>query len=191
MVKIRLSRIGAKGQPYYRVVAIDERKKRDGKFLEILGRYNPRTEPSSFEINEDRLKYWRGIGAQVTEAVLVLLKETEPKKHRPKNVKKEEEAPAEVLPTPVPAEGATEVKVDAPEETPEPSPELAKAIDASEKISPEATPEEIAETVENTTHSASDVLKAEILEPTTQEELVDEAETVEESDDETEKKAAK
>lgn len=161
MVKIRLSRIGAKGQPYYRVVVVDERKKRDGAVIETIGRYNPRTEPLTFEIDRERLKYWRGVGAQATEPVLVLLGEAKPKFHQPRS--KKEETPTSAAATPVapaipqapvptatPAEGAATVKTEAPETTPEPSPELAEAVNASEQASPEATPEVIAAVVEKT-----------------------------------------
>jgi len=69
MVKIRLRRTGAKKQPHYRVVVTDSRSPRDGKFLEIIGHYNPRTEPPTVEINAERALYWLSVGAQPSEAV--------------------------------------------------------------------------------------------------------------------------
>ena len=69
MVKIRLRRVGAKKQPSYRVVVADSRAKRDGRFLEIIGNYNPRTDPPTVNIKEDRALYWLSVGAQPTEAV--------------------------------------------------------------------------------------------------------------------------
>lgn len=75
MIKIRLSRVGAKNQPKYRIVAIDEQNKRDGKFIEILGHYNPTVKPAEIVIDKDRLSYWISTGAQTTAAVAKLTQE--------------------------------------------------------------------------------------------------------------------
>ena len=69
MVRIRFRRIGLKGQPSYRIVAADKEAPRDGRFLEILGFYNPRTEPSTLNIKEDRIYHWMKNGALPTESV--------------------------------------------------------------------------------------------------------------------------
>ena len=69
MVRIRLRRIGLKGQPTYRVVAADSESPRDGRFLEILGFYNPRTQPSTIRLKEDRVYHWMKNGALPTESV--------------------------------------------------------------------------------------------------------------------------
>lgn len=74
MVKLRLTRIGAKKRPFYRVIAADSRVRRDGSFLEILGTYNPLTDPSEVKINVERAQYWLSHGAQPTPAVEKLLK---------------------------------------------------------------------------------------------------------------------
>lgn len=74
MVKIRLTRKGAKKKPFYRVIAADSRARRDGPFLEILGTYNPLKEPSEIKINTERAKYWLERGAQPTPVVKKLLK---------------------------------------------------------------------------------------------------------------------
>ena len=74
MVRIRLRRVGAKKQASYRVVVTDSRSPRDGRFIERLGWYNPRTDPPSFEIKQDRALYWLSVGAQPSEAVARLLK---------------------------------------------------------------------------------------------------------------------
>ena len=74
MVRIRLTRVGAKKQPSYRVVVADQRSPRDGRFIEIIGHYNPRTEPETAVIKEDRALYWLGEGAQPTEAVARMLR---------------------------------------------------------------------------------------------------------------------
>jgi small subunit ribosomal protein S16 len=73
MVKIRLRRTGAKKKPHYRVVVADERSPRDGRFIEIVGHYNPRTDPVTFKIQEDRVLYWLSVGAQPTDPVKRLL----------------------------------------------------------------------------------------------------------------------
>jgi small subunit ribosomal protein S16 len=74
MVKIRLRRVGAKKQPSYRVVVADSRSPRDGRFIEVIGFYNPRTEPETVTIEEDRALHWLSVGAQPTEAVARLLR---------------------------------------------------------------------------------------------------------------------
>jgi small subunit ribosomal protein S16 len=72
-VKLRLTRTGKTKQPTYRIVAADSRAPRDGDFLEILGHYNPRQEPSIVEVKNDRAVYWLSKGAQPTERVQKLL----------------------------------------------------------------------------------------------------------------------
>jgi small subunit ribosomal protein S16 len=73
-VKMRLTRVGSKKNPIYRVVVADSRSPRDGKFIEIVGRYNPQTEPSTIEFNEEKVKEWLGKGAQPSGTVQRLLK---------------------------------------------------------------------------------------------------------------------
>jgi small subunit ribosomal protein S16 len=75
-VKIRLKRMGKIRQPYYRVVVVDSRKKRDGKVIEEIGKYHPKDEPSFIEVVSDRAQYWLGVGAQPSEAVEAILKVT-------------------------------------------------------------------------------------------------------------------
>ena len=75
MVKIRLRRMGAKKQPTYRFVVADSRSPRDGRFLEILGHYNPRTEPKTLEVDADKAKEWLAKGAQPTVTVRRLFAE--------------------------------------------------------------------------------------------------------------------
>ena len=74
MVKLRLMRMGKKKQPTYRVVAADARSPRDGRFIEIVGHYNPRTDPSTIVIDNDKAVKWLVEGAQPTESVAKLLK---------------------------------------------------------------------------------------------------------------------
>jgi len=73
MIRIRLRRVGAKKQPHYRVVVADARSPRDGRFIEIIGHYNPRTDPPTFTIKEDRAIYWLQCGAQPSDPVLRML----------------------------------------------------------------------------------------------------------------------
>lgn len=69
MVRIRLRRTGLRNQPSYRIVATEKESPRDGRFLEILGSYNPRTEPFTFVVAEDRVYHWLGNGAQPSDSV--------------------------------------------------------------------------------------------------------------------------
>ncbi len=75
-VKIRLKRIGAKKNPYYRVVVADSRYPRDGRFIEEIGTYNPLTDPSEIKIDSEKAAQWIKNGAQPTETVKSLLKKT-------------------------------------------------------------------------------------------------------------------
>jgi small subunit ribosomal protein S16 len=77
MIKVRLLRIGAKKQQKYRIVIADEQAKRDGRFIEIIGRYDPTTSPAQVEIKKDRYSYWKFVGAQPTKTVANLVKRYE------------------------------------------------------------------------------------------------------------------
>jgi len=74
MVRIRLARFGRKKRPFYRIVATDSRKRRDSGFIEVIGYYNPLTDPTTVEIKMDRLNYWLGVGAKMSERVEKLKK---------------------------------------------------------------------------------------------------------------------
>jgi small subunit ribosomal protein S16 len=74
-VKIRLSRFGAKKQPTYRIVVAEERSKRDGRIVEKIGHYDPRTQPATVVMNEERTKYWLSVGARPTDAMGPILKQ--------------------------------------------------------------------------------------------------------------------
>lgn len=77
MVKIRLARGGAKKKPYYRIVVADARAKRDGRYIERIGSYNPMVTENRITIALERVKYWLSVGAQPTERVQKLIKEVE------------------------------------------------------------------------------------------------------------------
>jgi len=83
MLAIRLMRMGAKKSPFYRVVVKEKRSKRDGKYLEKLGTYNPMTEPAEINLDHDRIDYWISVGAQPSETVASLIK------HNPKMTEEE------------------------------------------------------------------------------------------------------
>lgn len=74
MVRIRLRRIGLKGQPSYRIIVAEKESPRDGRFIENIGFYNPRTDPSTITIQEDRVYHWMGNGAQPSDSVGQLFK---------------------------------------------------------------------------------------------------------------------
>lgn len=73
MLMIRLARVGARKQPYYRIVVIDKERARGGRALEVVGTYNPRTNPASIAIQRDRVDYWVSKGAQTSDRVQKLL----------------------------------------------------------------------------------------------------------------------
>jgi len=73
-VRLRLTRVGGKKDPIWRVVVADQRSPRDGRIIETVGRYNPQTEPSTIAIDEDRVRHWLSKGAQPTDQVRKLLK---------------------------------------------------------------------------------------------------------------------
>ena len=156
-VKIRLMRVGKKKQPTYRVVVADARSPRDGRFLEILGQYAPRQEPSLVSINNERALHWLNAGAQPTESAAKLLEISgvwdaykdangkvavaKPKvKSKPKTVKEvpvaAAPAPAPAPPAPAPEAAAPEAaEVEVPAEAPAEVPEAAAddaPTDASE-----------------------------------------------------------
>jgi small subunit ribosomal protein S16 len=66
---IRLARVGARKQPYYRIVVIEKDRARNGRSIEVVGTYNPRTNPASVDLKHERVAYWRGVGAQLSSTV--------------------------------------------------------------------------------------------------------------------------
>ena len=74
MVRIRLRRMGAKKKPFYRIVVAHKESPRDGRFIEIVGTYNPRTEPETVELKTDRVAHWLSTGAQPSESVSRMLR---------------------------------------------------------------------------------------------------------------------
>jgi small subunit ribosomal protein S16 len=74
MLAIRMRKMGSKKRPFFRVVVIDSRMARDGSFVEIVGHYNPRTKPAKVEVDRERITYWVGKGAKLSDTVRTLLK---------------------------------------------------------------------------------------------------------------------
>lgn len=70
---IRLARVGARKQPYYRVVVIEKDRARNGRSIEVVGTYNPRTEPATINLKRDRIDYWKSVGAQPSDIVAKLI----------------------------------------------------------------------------------------------------------------------
>jgi len=91
-VVIRLMRAGAKKRPFYRMVAADSRRQRDGRFLEILGHYNPLTQPYELVVHKDKVVNWLSKGAQPSEQAASLLRSLDISLHRPTPAKKKPEA---------------------------------------------------------------------------------------------------
>lgn len=170
-VKIRLSRTGGKKKASYRVVVADSRVPRDGRYLDMLGRYDPRQEPSLVEIDTDKAKDWLAKGAQPTEPVTKLLEIAGVLKARPVKVKKPKVKPPK-------EETVAEQKV---EEVAEPeaeaeAPAEEKAEAQTEAVAPEAGTEETAKSDEVETPAEEPAAKAESIEETDEIIAADDAE---------------
>jgi len=83
LLRIRLTRMGAKKKPFYRVVVTERRRARDGRFVEIVGHYSPASNPPAIELNMDRVRHWLEHGAQPSETVQSLLKKATPATQTP------------------------------------------------------------------------------------------------------------
>ncbi len=78
MLMIRLKRVGARKQPHYRVIVIEKERARDGRPVEVVGTYNPRTAPASIDLKRDRIDYWVSKGAQMSDRVQKLMSKPAP-----------------------------------------------------------------------------------------------------------------
>ena len=180
-VKIRLTRKGKKKQPTYRVVVADSRAPRDGRYIEQIGRYDPRQEPSVVEIDNDRAGYWLGVGAQPSDAVRRLLEISgvlEATRVRSAKVHVVDEAAQQEAAEEV--EAVEEVAVDAPvedevvEDAPAEEGEVTEAP-AEEAPAEEAGTDDAAEASEDETAEASADDAAEASDDTDADETKDEA----------------
>lgn len=139
MLAIRLTRMGAKGQPSYRIIVTRKRYKRDGKFIERLGHYNPLTEPATIVVDKQRFDYWVTQGAQPTDVIKrIVMGVKGTKKRAPKKAQPEATAPAPAKAAPVPetpnvaAVGPEQLET-AAEEAQTEQPTAEKVADASEE----------------------------------------------------------
>ena len=80
---IRLARVGARKQPYYRIVVIEKDRARNGRSIEVVGTYNPRTNPATVDLKHERVAYWRGVGAQLSPIVEKLVTKNPPRLPKP------------------------------------------------------------------------------------------------------------
>ena len=126
-VRIRLTRIGATKRPAYRVIAIDKRRSRDGRALEILGFYDPLTEPATVNLDTERIQAWIGKGAQPSETVTKLMRQAEKAAQQPAEAEKPKRATRATKPKAASARAKPKAKAEpeadaapATDETPEP-----------------------------------------------------------------------
>ena len=103
MVMIRLARVGARKQPYYRIVAIEKDRARNGRSIEVVGTYNPRTTPATIDLKRERIAYWRSVGAQFSPTVEKLVAKTPAPEQTPSTPS----TPRSDNPVPPPAAEAT------------------------------------------------------------------------------------
>ncbi len=179
MVKIRLRRTGAKKQPHYRVVVTDSRSPRDGKFLEIIGNYNPRTEPPTMVIDAERALYWLSVGAQPSEAVKRMLDKMGIMAQVPA-VRKGTKSLEEILADLELAKAAKEAAKAEPAEEAEEEAVEAEAADEDAEAEEEADEAEAAEDEDAAADAEEEADEAEAAED---EDAAAEAEEEEESDD--------
>jgi small subunit ribosomal protein S16 len=139
-VRVRLTRVGSKKNPIWRVVVADQRSPRDGRYIEAIGHYNPQTEPSTIRIDEERLQHWLARGAQPTGSVKQLVKAYAKGSGEPESLSTSH-APE---PEPAPAPAAADAAADAGE----PAPGAAEEVDA-EPDGPKAEPEDPAADAED------------------------------------------
>ncbi|MGQ0608446.1 MAG: 30S ribosomal protein S16 [Chloroflexota bacterium] len=123
-VRIRLTRIGATKRPAYRVIAIDRRRSRDGRALEILGFYDPLTEPATVNLDTEKIQAWIGKGAQPSETVTKLMRQAENAAQQPAEAEKPKRAPRATKPKAASARAKPKAKAE-----PEPEPDAAPATD--------------------------------------------------------------
>jgi|GEM_PF-184449 len=164
MLRIRLSRVGKKGQPYYRVVVADSESKRDGRIVENIGHYNTLVKPSAFVVKEDRVLYWLSVGAQPSDTVRNFLEKRGTMK-RLARLKAGEPLEALVAEVEGPKETPrAEPKKAAP--APEPEPEAVVEMEAVEQPVAEAEPAVEEPVVEEPAGEAESVVEMEAVETT-------------------------
>ncbi len=161
MVKIRLRRVGAKKQPSYRIVVADSRSPRDGRFIENIGHYNPRTDPPTVVIKQDRAIYWLSVGAQPSDAVARFFRKLElPDKvkqvHKGSKIEDLVSEPEAAAP-PVKAKAKTEAKAEPKTKTEAKAAEAAEKLEEAKEVSTEAPAELAMEAEEAVTEVIEEV----------------------------------
>jgi small subunit ribosomal protein S16 len=164
MLKIRLARVGRKKKPSYRVVVADSRAPRDGDFIEIIGQYNPLTDPATIAIDEEKVRKWIGQGAQPTERVAILLNkldiiEKPTKKYTERLARK---IAGETAPKPARRKAKEPAKATKAKPAKEPAAEAAEAPatePAAEEVKAEATAEPVAETTEEVVEKPAEAVE--------------------------------
>ena len=142
-VRIRLTRVGATKRPAYRVIAIDKRRSRDGRALEILGYYDPLTEPATVNLETEKINAWIGKGAQPSETVVKLMRQAEKAAQQPAEAEKAKRPTRAAKPKATPKGKAAAAK---PAATEAAAPEAAEAEAAAPEAAAAApAPDEAAE----------------------------------------------
>jgi len=150
-VRIRLTRVGATKRPAYRVIAIDKRRSRDGRALEILGFYDPLTEPATVHLDRARIDAWIGKGAQPSDTVVKLLRQSEKAATAPADAEKPKRATRAAKPKPskkAQAKASAAAEAPAPTETAVVA-DLADVAEPTEAVTPETTEEAAADTTDD------------------------------------------
>ena len=145
-VRVRLTRVGSKKNPMWRVVVADRRSPRDGRFIETIGHYNPQTKPSTIVLDHERLDHWLALGAEPTNTVKKLMRAKDNPQVAAAAVEEATQAEAESeAQAPADVAGAAEPEAEAEpkaEATPEPEPEPEAAPEAEAEAPAEPEPEE-------------------------------------------------
>ena len=175
MLGISLMRMGAKKKPFYRVVVKEKRSKRDGKYLENVGTYNPMTDPAEVNLNHERVQYWISVGAQPTETVASLIK------HNPQQTEEEKAAVMQARAEKAEAEKSAKAEVQKAEAAAKAEAEAKKAEE--ERAAEEAKKAEEAAAEAESAEAATDETAA-VEEAATTEEAVAEEATTDDSDSE-------
>ena len=151
-VKVRLMRIGAKGRPFYRVVAVDERRKRTGSYLELLGTYNPLTTPKEINLKQDRIDAWVKNGAQLSSGFLRIIGKAPQEPVRKPKKDRGGSSPSAAAPAPVVEEKVSEVteEVEPVENTVSDAAATEVVETAAETVAEEAPAETTPDVVEET-----------------------------------------
>ena len=168
--------MGAKKKPFYRVVVKEKRSKRDGKYLENVGTYNPMTDPAEVNLNHERVQYWISVGAQPTETVASLIK------HNPQQTEEEKAAVMQARAEKAEAEKSAKAEVQKAEAAAKAEAEAKKAEE--ERAAEEAKKAEAAAAAEAESAEAATDETTAVEEAATTEEVVAEEATTDDSDSE-------